>query len=296
MPNPHLPIETLDNIVDHLHDAKRTLRNCCLVSKSWIPRTRTHLFADIRFVTEENLKSWKETFPDPSSSPAHYTKSLTISCSHVVVAADAKAGGWITGFSNVVCFEIGSTDVLACGPAATFAPFHGFSPRIKSLHANFAFLWAPQFFDLILTFPLLKNLSAIAKFEVPAPNDSERLLTATHSSSLPTFTGSLNLQKAGLNPIARQLLSIPGGIHFRKLTLSCVEKDPLWVTGLIEGCFNTLESLHITCGFHGKLILCLFTPISLLSQARHGRLTSRKQRNSRMRFSNSDRGGSNGSH
>ena len=65
-PWPYLPLETLDYIVDLLHDESPALKECCLVSKSWIPRTRRHLFAHIRFYSADNLKSWKKTFPDPT--------------------------------------------------------------------------------------------------------------------------------------------------------------------------------------------------------------------------------------
>jgi hypothetical protein len=133
MPNPHLPAETLDHVVDLLHDTRDALRNCCLVSKSWIPRTRKHLFADIRFRTVKSLQSWKETFPDHSASPARYTKILSIRCPHTVTAADAEAGGWIRGFSRVVHLGVDSHGLCARELAVTFAPFHGFSPVIKSL-------------------------------------------------------------------------------------------------------------------------------------------------------------------
>ncbi|KAF9642961.1 hypothetical protein BDM02DRAFT_3104213, partial [Thelephora ganbajun] len=46
---PHLPPEILDYIVDFLYNEPETLKQCCLVSKSWVPRTRKHLFADINF-------------------------------------------------------------------------------------------------------------------------------------------------------------------------------------------------------------------------------------------------------
>ncbi|KAF9643160.1 hypothetical protein BDM02DRAFT_3081141, partial [Thelephora ganbajun] len=52
MSNPrqfHLPPEILDYIIDLLHDKPETLKQCCLVSKSWVSRTRKHLFADIEF-------------------------------------------------------------------------------------------------------------------------------------------------------------------------------------------------------------------------------------------------------
>jgi hypothetical protein len=72
MSDPHLPAEMLDHIVDHLQDTEYALRSCCLVSKSWIPRARKHLFFDIVFHTAKRLELWKETFPDPSTSPACY--------------------------------------------------------------------------------------------------------------------------------------------------------------------------------------------------------------------------------
>jgi uncharacterized protein (DUF2384 family) len=72
MPNLHLPAETLDHIVDHLHDTEDALRNSCLVSKSWIPRTRKHLFADTEFPTEESLQSW--TSGKTSAAKRRYAK------------------------------------------------------------------------------------------------------------------------------------------------------------------------------------------------------------------------------
>jgi len=44
-----LPPEILDLIVDHLHDEPTALKACCLVSKSWVPRTWNHLFALVEF-------------------------------------------------------------------------------------------------------------------------------------------------------------------------------------------------------------------------------------------------------
>ena len=110
MSNSHLPAEMLDYVVDLLHNTKHALENCCLVPGSWILRTREHLFASIKFHTEVELESWKERFPDPSTSPAHHAKTLIVDCSHVVAAVDGKAGGWITGFSNVVHFEVARTN------------------------------------------------------------------------------------------------------------------------------------------------------------------------------------------
>ena len=77
MSDPPLPEELLDSVVDFLYDERDALKSCCLVSKSWIPRTLEHIFAQVEFFGTENLESWKTTFPDPSTSPACYAKSLS---------------------------------------------------------------------------------------------------------------------------------------------------------------------------------------------------------------------------
>jgi hypothetical protein len=151
-----LPVEILDHIVDHLHDTQDALRNCCLVSKSWVLRTRKHLFAEIAFRTIESLESWKKTFPDPSASPVGYAKALFIDCPQAVTA-----GGWIKSFSGVEYLNV-SHHALDLGQSATpLVPFHGFSPVIKTLFRDIYKLPPSQIFDLILSFPLLENLNVI---------------------------------------------------------------------------------------------------------------------------------------
>jgi hypothetical protein len=252
MSNPHLPAEILDHIIDHLHDTADALKNCCLVSKSWVPRTQIHLFADIGFPAVESLQSWKETFPDPSTSPACYTKTLYAGCSEAVTVADAEVGGWITGFCCVVCLEVGSPD-----DQVSFVPFHGFSPLIKSLRVATFAVKSPRIFNLILSFPLLEDLAVIIDYGTPADNkDGSNCLPPTaQPPSTPMLTGSLELLLwGGMKHIAHRLLSLPGGIHFRELTFTWVQGEDLSATMmLVEGCSHTLESLDV-CDFHGTSI------------------------------------------
>ena len=102
MPDPHLPPEITDFVVDLLQDKPKTLAQCCLVSKSWVPRARKHLFRWIHFDRPAQVNAWKETFPDPANSPGRHTRFLIISCAEVFTIADAGEGGWIQAFSNVV--------------------------------------------------------------------------------------------------------------------------------------------------------------------------------------------------
>jgi len=259
MSNPHLPPELLDRIIDLLHDNPEALEECCLVSKSWIPRTRKHLFANIMFRTQKSLRSWMETFPDPFNSPAHHTHTLTYSQS----VECSGAGDWITSFSRVVHLDVFGLGFRSSPtrPMGSFVPLHGFSPILKSIRLDFSIIPASQLFNLILSFPLLEDLTVVTYFEASTDgvDDPGELSTAFQPSNPPTFTGSLELlMRGGTGPIARRLLSSPGGIHFRKLTLTWYQdSDGPSIRGLVGECSGTLESLKITRSTQGTSILHL---------------------------------------
>ena len=243
MPIPHLPVELLEHVVNHLHNTKHALRNCCLVSKSWVPRTRKHLFASVAFYDKEDLKKWKETFPNPSTSPAPCTETLIVHCVHAATAADAEPGGWIRAFSCVVHFELDFYD----GRRDSLLPFHGFSPVLKSIHVELDF--PPLTLDFILSFPLLEDLTVnFYGMGIDDGDGYDGLPTVIQPSNPPIFPGSLELAITGLKPFIRQLSSLPSGIHFRKITVRLFhDGDILLTVALVERCSHTLESLNIYC-------------------------------------------------
>jgi len=269
MLNPYLPPEILDYIVDLLHDNPNALKECCLVSKSWTPRTRKHIFANVELYTEEDLESWKELFPDPSTSPSRYTNTLHVGCPYAVTPADAEAGGWIRGFSRVMNLELDTShDRFTDELGILLVPFHGLSPVIKSLRVDFVILPPSCIFNLILSFPLLEDLILIGD-NTPVDNGGglDGLVTAVQPSKQPALTGSLELLlHGGTVSIAHRLLSLPGGIHFQKLELvGCREKDLSLVTALVEKCSYTLEYLDITCWIPGRYVHSTSSPTSMTS-------------------------------
>ena len=275
MSYPHLPPEILDHTVDFLHDDSEALKGCCLVSKSWIPRARKHLFADVRFPIGRTLESWKKTFPDPSTSPARYTKMLFIGCLHIVKAADAEAGGWITSFRHLERLGVSSRSTVLCLPDSediSLVPLHGLSPTVKYLCANFIFLPSAHIFDLILSFPQLEDLDLTASgTSLEERNEfGDGPSTIVQPSSSPTLTGSLVLSlNRGMRPITRRLLSLPGGINFRELDLTWFEEEDVLLTmGLVEECSHALESLDISCELIGtpvRIVESAFAPITHFS-------------------------------
>ena len=251
MSSPYLLPELVDLIVDLLHDADDALKNCSLVCKSWIPHTRQHLFANVEFRTAKDLQSWKSMFPNPSTSPAYYTRTLSITFCPDATTAGTEEGSWITTFSRVVHFEIGThsdpaSESLMSDPTKFLVPFHGFSPALKSLHVVFNALPSRCVFDFIHSFPLLEELS-VATDDVFGPFGFDGRLTAVQSPSPPPFTGALKLSlKSGMDSIASRLLSLSKGPHFRKLCFTWhYRKDAFSMTALVERCSPTLEILRI---------------------------------------------------
>jgi hypothetical protein len=227
-----LPPEILDLIVDHLHDEPTALKACCVVSKSWIHRTRTHLFASVEFhPATSSIELWKTAFPDPSNSPAHHTRSLTVRGIWTVTAADADAGGWIHAFPNLVHLHLES---LNWGELVSLVPFHGLSPTLRSLRLTHT---SSDVLDLICSFPLLEDLAFVS------PSYGNYVWNIPPTS--PKLTGSLSLSMfGGIRPVARRLLSLPNGLHFTKITV-VLDEDIHSVTDLVSGCSDTLETIIV---------------------------------------------------
>ena len=233
-----LPPEILDLIVDHLHNERAALKTCCLVSKSWVPRTRKHLFAHLIFGDglDGHLKSdielWKEAFPDPSNSPARHTHTLSVYSTSVVTAANA-VDGWFHAFCNVVCLW------LLCLDRASLIPFHGLSPSIKSLHLTST---TTNIFDLVCSFPLLEDLALV---NLHSHGETEGW---NNPSTSPKLTGSLDLKTPETaRSVTRRLLDLPGGLHFSKINVTFSNDVAEWIPGLMSKCSGTLESITIAC-------------------------------------------------
>ena len=132
------------------------------------------------------------------------------------------------------------------------------SHPLSNLFVTLFALSSPHIFDLILSFPHLEDLTVTIHHRALAYNDegSDWLPTATQSSSPPMFTGSLKLLSwAGAQHIVHWLLSLPGGIRFRKLIGRWSRgEELLLMMALVERCSHTLESLDITRGRLSKSI------------------------------------------
>ena len=258
MSHPDLPSEILNLIVDFLYDEPETLGQCCLVSKSWVSRAQKHLFAVVVFHTPDSIKAWKRTFPEPSKSPAHHTRALTIECPEAITAADGAVGGLIPAFSRLVYLEVSRILCAHHGSTVDLTPFHKVPHNLKSLSVtSFPFPLLPLF-DLIGSLPLLEDLSLRGSARDINDNDLDGPQTVVPSSTPPPFTGLLDIcLLRGIAGAARLLLSLPNGLHFRELRLQWyLQADLRYIVQLVTACSDTLELLDVACMGKGAASFC----------------------------------------
>ncbi|KAF9780797.1 hypothetical protein BJ322DRAFT_283637 [Thelephora terrestris] len=233
-----LPQEILHLIIDHLHDEPETLRTCCLVSTVLVQRARRYLFAKIDFrPPHSHLSRWEETFPDPTSSPAHHARTLSVIYPTPINGGDADV---LRTFCGVVHFRLDTNS----WPDARISllPFHGFSPVIRSLHLKFSRLPTSEILNFICSFPSVEDLTLVSR------SVRSREVAWDSPPTSPRFTGSLELDlRDGFQIVISRLLDLPNGLRFKRLTVPwLVPEDVASTTSLVSRCSNTLEYLSIT--------------------------------------------------
>ena len=238
---PDLPSEVVDYIIDHLEQAhpNTLLKNCCLVSKSWVPRSRKHLFREIRLDSIGRLKAWKETFPVPEQSPAHFVHTLLVDLRHIT----AEYVHWIQLFTNVVKLIMWNPPCMyEFGPKDSIFPFPTFSSTVKSLVVYCKFLQTSEFLCLVHSFPLLEDLG-LSQFGEEMYNTGQVDFSLL---SRPPLTGTLLFRPR--NHLVRSLLDLPGGLHLRKIVLGIETLSEVvgeFLESLVEKCSGTLECVDI---------------------------------------------------
>jgi len=189
-------------------------------------------------------------FPDPSTSPAHYTKVLFIGDPKVVAAVDVDVPSWITGFSRVVHLAMVGPDWYNPEWEAALIQFRGFSPFVKTLRMEHIAFPLSHLSPLILSFPLLEDLSVTDCYRVDdSRSDIDEASFSVQLSNLPIHIRPLALLLCGIGYALRWLLLLPGIRSNRLweviLARAC-EEDISPTMTLVEMCPHTLETIDIT--------------------------------------------------
>ena len=251
MVQPHLPPEIVDGIIYHLRNDLKTLKMCCLVSKTWAPLSQRYLFKVIKIMPPEKLEKlelWKQTVPDPTTPPTywHVRSSPGVRPTHLLTAQ--TYGGRIGPFANGERLMSPRLDVSLTPHIFSF---------VKSLIIGYKTVSPSEFVNLIYSSPLLEDLeTSVLKPENGGIVGPFIPTFIPRPSVLPPLTGTLELNP-GTRWVVNILSHLEGGLQFRKIGWNAYggKKNEAieYAPEIVERCANTLECFEIRYIKLGKL-------------------------------------------
>ena len=232
---PKIPQEIIDEILDHLatNSAYESLRSCALVSKSWVPSCRRHLF-HTAFFTSRDMTRWLKMFPVPAESPAHHVRELRFSIAGFDTTVPERFSGHISWFTNAESVAFGGE-----GPSQSLwiPPFWSLPQSITSLTLSANGITLSRVQDVMAKLPNLQDLSLSGVLTLVSTG---AFLWETAPRRL---GGKLLLNGLANKYVMDMLLEIPTGLHFTEIQARGARICLLSTVMLAEACSRTLEKL-----------------------------------------------------
>lgn len=136
----------------------KSLLWCSIVSKSWIYRSRHHLFASIKLHSFSKHQKWFESGMGPSS---HYVRSLGLAQDQfkwITPRTLANIPNDLTPFCNVQCLSLSGLDLTHFDEYSLTRFFGHFSKRLTSLSVEGLTVHPDALLFFLCMFPNLDNL------------------------------------------------------------------------------------------------------------------------------------------
>jgi len=237
---PRLPQELLDEIMDHLAGDSISLRSCSTAARAFVPSCRCHLFSRVVF-RPHNLPTWKIVFPNPSTSPATYTREM---CIHLAPDAPIQFAEYMPHFSNVRNLTlIGGR----CDDREWISSIGRLPISIRSLTMKFVAVTKSQVLEIMEQLPDLNDFSLCTFQGGGFPAGTGEVLKGRYSGRL-----ELLLMGDFHASIVRSLLETPGGLAFKSMKLFCNAEDDFSVyADLVTACQDTLSYVDISVSAEG---------------------------------------------
>jgi len=240
---PRTPQEVINEILGHLaaDSDLGTLRSCALVSKSWVPSCRPHLFRTVTFGWAD-MERWLKTFPVPEDSPAHLVRDLGIRIERGVDTP--KAFEYTPWFTNVERVTLSAQH----GWPLYIDPYWRLPQSTISLTIDVDVIDLAGLVNLMTGLPNLDNLSLSGTFLL-----NRFLPLEAETDPRGRFGGRLRLI-GGLadETLMETLLDIPTGLRFTEVEIRCTRNSLLPTVRLVEGCSQTLVKLSYTISLYSK--------------------------------------------
>ena len=255
---PRVPQEIADEILDHLSadpDSSLSLQSCSLVSKSWVPSCRRHLFHTI-VLAPMDMARWLEVFPAPKESPARHVRDLRFSIQEDPSVPE-KFFEYTQWFSNAerMTFWADGLDQPLRISSSWQLPQSVTSLTIGPEAMNTELM---QIRNIMAQLPNLNDLSLSGSLGWGRAEVLHGIGTGLRGR----FGGQLRL----LGGLAREdtlemLLEIPTGLHFTEVRIESMHGCLISAARLAEACSKTLVKLSYAVSFYGQSRLFSWYPV-----------------------------------
>ena len=241
------PQDIIDEILDHLAADSdfESLRACVLVSRSWVPSCRRHLFHTLD-LTWGKMDRWLYAFPVPEESPAYHFRALRITISGINWFPD-KFFEHAPRFMNVrkLSFFGGERCLGSRLPSRWKLPESVTSLTIEASNG----VGLVEIWDIMARLPNLDDLS-LWGFFVPADRCALRGIGTVLRGR---FGGELVLGTVYANyECTNLLLEMLAGLPFIKVEINCAREYIPSVIRLVEACSKTIVKLSLDVRYGGK--------------------------------------------
>ena len=236
---PRIPQEIIGEILSHFNASDSdlgTLQSCALVSRSWAPLCRRHLFHTVVF-TSRNVAKWLETFPVPEESPARHVRDLRFLIHDPNIPEELfEYTRWFTNVQWVVLSGYGDAWLLR-------PPRYWRLPRSVTSLEVAANTTLQQMRDIMAQMPNLNHLSLSGHILARGRGLSVGIGMVLRG----TFGGQLRLLEGYADDdVINMLMEVPTGLHFTEVQISCTYQHLFSAGRLVEACGENLVKLSYT--------------------------------------------------
>jgi hypothetical protein len=262
-----IPQEIIDEIIDHSSRDKKTLTVCSLTSRTWVYRTRKHLFRKLT-LTDKSLRGvvatvpapngtgWKPESPSPDLDPPTISKPYTsswlssyvTSLKIVPTYSNSKFGApelfqaksYLSSFTHVRSLDLGAISFVAIGDTSLGGCLGSLGKTVHELRLSFCHLDEGALFAFLRLFARLESLELYGNVWVHNRNQiSQR--------DPPTLRGSLT---------ASEFTEANGGSHMLdSLMTARVEYETITLGYNPRSMIPKFNTLFTKCQDHLKTMI-----------------------------------------
>ena len=238
-----LPQELVEGIIDYFSDDSTMLVTFSLVAKSWLARSRCHLFSKIA-LSKESARKWQSLIPPGPDGLSCLVRSLSL--------LQAPASRWLDPESLDVIsdhlFSFQQVENLLVTwlylddfePASLARHFGHFGPSLRSLRLSYLAADYSALMTFLQLFPNLQDLH----IHTPELNDDNPPLRISRTG--PIIRGSLNLTRLNLHssPFISHLADLD--LRFSSISAyNCDFSSGLPLINLLDASASSLRKLEL---------------------------------------------------